>query len=198
MEIMIWDDFEELKTKKDEEILTLSITKPSLFSLIVERYEEAFLRKARSIIGNREDVHDIVQETFTKIYINAGRFKPMPGASFKSWAYRILLNVTFTWYGKLKKDREATVQLDPEFEEIIPDKYASGEHDRALTRDHVISVLVRLPDNFSRALRKHFLEGKPQKEIAEEEGVSLEAIKTRICRAKKEFKKIDEEMSGVC
>ncbi|HRY62865.1 MAG TPA: RNA polymerase sigma factor [Candidatus Paceibacterota bacterium] len=182
----------DYKDHKDEEVLALSIANPNIFGVIVERYEEAFLRKAKSIIGyDIDEVNDIVQETFTKIYLNAHKFRPVPGASFKSWAYRILLNVTFTWYGKLKKGREAVMRLDPELDEVIPDKKASSEFERETTKDYVISVLVRMPDSFAKVLRSYFIEGKSHKEIAKEEGVSVEAIKTRMCRAKKEFKKIE-------
>ena len=190
-------DFNEIKSKKDEDILFLSLDNPSYFSIIIDRYREAFLRKARSIVGDRDDIHDIVQEAFTKIYLNAGRFEVVPGASFKSWAYKILINVTFTWYGRLKKDRETTVRLDPELDEVIPDKKTSGYMESETIKDYVISVLVRMPDNFSRALKSYFIEGKSQKEIAEEEGVTVEAIKTRICRAKKEFRLIDNEMASL-
>ena len=190
---MLLDMFEadDMGAKRDDEILLLSINNPSLFSIIIDRYEDAFLRKARSIIGNREEVYDIVQETFTKIYLNAGRFKLVPGASFKSWGYKILINVTFTWYGRLKRDRTEVFRLDPELDEILPDKKAFAEFEKETTRDYVISVLVRMPDSFARALKDYFIEGRSQKEIAEEEGVSVEAIKTRICRAKKEFRKVE-------
>lgn len=182
----------DYKEHTDAEVLTLSVTNPNVFGVLIERYEEAFLRKARSILGyDTDEVNDIVQETFTKIYLNADKFKPMPGASFKSWAYRILLNVTFTWYGKLKKGREAVMRLDPELDEVIPDKKASSEFERETTKDYVISVLVRMPDSFAKVLRSYFIDGKSHKEIAKEEGVSVEAIKTRMCRAKKEFKKIE-------
>ena len=190
-------DFEDLKSKKDEDVLSFSVGNPSAFSIIIERYEDAFLRKSRSIIGNREDVYDIVQEAFTKIYLNADRFKVVPGASFKSWAYKILINVTFTWYGKLKKDREALVSLDPELDEVIPDKRMSDKFESETIKDYVVSVLVRMPDSFSKALKDYFIEGKSQKEIAKEEGVSVEAIKTRICRAKKEFRVIDKELASL-
>lgn len=193
--MLLLDDRELIanyKEHKDEDVLALSIANPNVFGVIIERYEEAFLRKARSILGyDTDEVHDIVQETFTKIYLNADKYKPMPGASFKSWAYRILLNVTFTWYGKLKKGREAVMRLDPELDEVIADKKASSEFERETTKDYVISVLVRMPDSFARVLKSYFIEGKSHKEIAKEEGVSVEAIKTRMCRAKKEFKKIE-------
>jgi DNA-directed RNA polymerase specialized sigma24 family protein len=40
----------------------------------------------------------------------------------------------------------------------------------------------------------HFLEDKPQKDIAEFEGVSVGAIKTRIHRAKQEFRNLAEKL----
>lgn len=184
----------DYKDHKDEDVLAIAITNPAVFGVLIERYEEAFLRKVRGIIGYTDDAYDIVQETFTKIYLNADKFKPMPGASFKSWAYRILLNVTFTWYGKLKKNRETVLRLDPELDEVIPDKKASAEFEKETTKDYVISVLVRMPDSFARVLRSYFIEGKSHKEIAAEEGTSVEAIKTRMCRAKKEFKKVECEL----
>ncbi len=189
---MLLDDFEDsgsLTDKKDEEILALSIKTPSLFSTIVDRYEEAFLRKALRIIHKKEEAEDIVQEAFTRIYMNAARFKPQEGATFKSWGYRILLNVTFTHYQKLKKGITNTVELDPDIYEMMPD-LQSHDFDKETMRDYVASILSRIPDNLADVLKRYFIDGVPQKEIAAEEGVSVGAIKTRICRAKKEFKKV--------
>jgi len=188
---------EDFSSKKDEEILALSVKDPAVFKYLVDKYSEPFLRKARSIVGYRLEVDDIVQEAFAKIYLNAERFKPVPGASFKSWAYKILINVTFTWYGKFKKDRETTVLLDPDLHEVISDKETSSVFEKESVRDYVLSVLSRLPNDFSRALSEHFIDGIPQKEIAEREGVTIEAIKTRVHRAKKGFKKISESLMGL-
>ncbi len=191
---MLLDDFEAknslLAEKKDEEILALSIREPKIFGIIIDRYEEAFIRKAIRIIHKQEESEDIVQEAFTRIYMNANRFKPQEGASFKSWAYKILLNVTFTHYKKLKKGVINTVELDPEFYEVLPD-LQSRDFEKETMRDYVASILARIPDNLGTVLKKYFIEGIPQKEIAAAEGVSIGAIKTRICRAKKEFKKVD-------
>ncbi len=182
------DDKIELKDKKDEHILTLSLKQPSLFKIIIDRYEDAFLRKAKRIIGRQEEAEDIVLEAFSRIYMNASRFQPQEGATFKSWAYKILLNVTFTHYKKLKKVVMNTVELEPEFYEILPDMQ-SKDFEKETMRDYVASILARIPDNLAQVLKRYFIDGVPQKEIADEEGVSVGAIKTRICRAKKEFKK---------
>ena len=42
----------------------------------------------------------------------------------------------------------------------------------------------------AKALASFFIEGKSQEEMAREEGVSVGAIKTRVHRAKAEFKKV--------
>ena len=72
--------YAEFLDKKDEEILFRSVKKPALFEVLIGRYQTPFLNKVRSILGNREEVEDIVQETFVKIYLNAGRFKVQEGA----------------------------------------------------------------------------------------------------------------------
>src|SRR3989338_1992934 len=96
---------EKGESRSDEEILALSVSKPDLFSIFVNRYQEAFLRKAGQIIRNNpEIVSDIVQDTFVKIYLNADKFQIQEGASFKSWGYKILINTCFTKYKKLKDE----------------------------------------------------------------------------------------------
>ncbi len=177
----------------DEEILARSIRTPSLFGVLVSRYEDAFLRKALSIVRGREEAEDIVQETFAKIYLNAPRFKEVPGASFKSWGYRILINTALTHYQKRKRERGETAELPAEFYEVLPDT-AMRQFEHLETREYLISVLSKMPEHLSRILSLHFLDGKPQKEIATDEGMSVGAVKTRIHRAKKEFKKIADTL----
>jgi RNA polymerase sigma-70 factor (ECF subfamily) len=80
---------------KDAEILQQSRDNPALFEVLVERYEEAFLRKARYILKDDEKARDVVQDAFVKIYLNAARYQPVPGASVKSWMYKVLVNLCF-------------------------------------------------------------------------------------------------------
>jgi len=70
---------EEGAEKSDEELLKVSLSHPSLFALLVRKYQEPFLRKAQGIVREREEAEDIVQEAFTKIYLNAGKFKKQEG-----------------------------------------------------------------------------------------------------------------------
>jgi DNA-directed RNA polymerase specialized sigma24 family protein len=51
----------------------------------------------------QEEAEDIVQEAFTKIYINAAKFKKQEGAQFSSWGYRILINTALTTTPKKRR-----------------------------------------------------------------------------------------------
>lgn len=185
---LLEDDTTPPTELSDEVILERSIQHPGLFKILVERYQDAFLRKAESIIHGREESEDIVQETFTKIYFNARRFKTVPGATFKSWGYKILVNTTFTHYQKLKKKGATHIELDPEFYETLPDSV--NTHGEEVMRDYVASFLSKMPAQLARPLQLHFLLDYSQKEIADMEGSTVSAVKTKIYRAKREFERL--------
>ncbi len=185
---------EKAEGKSDEEILALSVSRPSLFALLVRKYEEPFLRRALNIIKDAHEAEDIVQEAFTKIYLNAGKFKKVEGAQFSSWGYRILINTALTHYAKRKRRGNAEFGLDEEIWALIPDKNLRQFEKKELM-DEVASVLSRMPAPMARALTLFFIDGKTQEEIAKKEGLSVGAVKTRVHRAKKEFKKIYETIS---
>jgi len=178
----------ELETASDEEVLAYSLEHPSSFEVLLDRYEGAFLRKARSIVGTQENAEDVVQEVFVKIYRNAEKFKYVEGASFKSWAYKILMNTSFTHYKKIKNNRDRTVVLEDDVYENIADEKMNSED--MLTKDYVYSILKQMPENLAKVLKMHVIDGLPQGEIAEKEGVSVGAIKTRVHRAKQAFKEL--------
>lgn len=180
--------------RSDEELLALSVSHPALFALLVRRYEGAFLRKAQGIIRDAHEAEDIVQEAFTKIYMNAAKFKKQEGAQFSSWGYRILINTALTHYAKKKKSWEREAQLDEEIWALIPDRNLKQFEKKELA-DLVASVLSRMPAPMARALSSFFIDGKTQEEIAREEDLSVGAVKTRVHRAKAEFKRIFETIS---
>ena len=57
-----------LSEAKDEDILTASLKNPNLFGVLVDRYQDAFMRSAQRVVKTREDAEDIVQEALAKIY----------------------------------------------------------------------------------------------------------------------------------
>ena len=186
---------EQLADMPDEEVLVLSRKHPDAFEVLVNRYEAAFLRKAKSILWNGEDAEEVVQDTFTRIYVYADRYVPQVGASFSSWGYTILTRLAYTRYSKLSKHRARTQELEPEAFERLPDH--SDFRDTLSVTNEVLVALARLPEQAQRVLRLQFLEGKTQEEIADIEGSSVSAIKTRVHRAKKLFKQAHKETTSL-
>ncbi len=166
----------------DEDLLLRSRKDPESFALLVRRYEVAFLRRARNIVQAEQDAEDVVQETFLKIYIHADKFHYVEGATFRSWAYRILMNTAFTRYQRKKRTHALQCDLDPEIYEQLAD--TNDEVRNNEMRDLVRDLLGKIPEVFARPLRLFFLEEYSQKEIAAMEGLTLAAVKTRIYRGK--------------
>ena len=176
----------------DEELLKRSLANPRLFEKLLDRYEEAFLRKAYYILGNREAAEDAVQDAFVKIYRNARRFEPQPGAGFKSWGYRILVNTCYTAYKKKKNTRAFLADLDPEFQELVAARGANERREQELNRDEVESFLRELSSGLEQPMRLHFIEGKPHAQVADIMGISEGAVRARVHRAKQELKALIE------
>lgn len=178
---------ESARDLTDEEVLARSGKEPWIFAVLLDRYQDAFMRKARAIVKNQQDAEEIVQDTFTKIYQNADRFEVREGASFSSWGYRILINTACTWYQKRVKEGQRFASIDPEYEQLFG---ACKEHSGFEEyRDAVDRVLARLPGHFARVLRLHYLERWSHQDIAADQHTTTGAIKARIHRAKRAFKK---------
>lgn len=177
----------------DEEVLRISQKDPSYFSLIVEKYEEPFMRAALSITRSREEAEDILQEAFTKIYMNAAKYKKEPGASFKSWAYKILINTSFTHYQKIKKTTGNVSYLDPVlYEDSIVEESAFRATD-ADNKAIITATLVKMPEHLGRLLKMYYLDDKSYNDIAKVEKISTTTLKMRLFRAKRLFKKLMTE-----
>ena len=175
-------------TLSDAEVLARSQKEPDLFAVLVRRYEAALLRRARKILFSPEDAEEAVQDAFTKMYLYADKYQAQEGATFSSWAYTILNRVAFTRYQSRKRGREQRVELEPEHYESLPDAKAEFLENLSI-KNEVLAALAKIPETAARLLRLQFIEGKTQEEIAAVEPLSVPAVKTRVHRAKKLFKK---------
>lgn len=169
--------------RKDEEVLVASLDDPSLFGFLVTKYQRPFLRLAHGVVRERCEAEDIVQEAFCDIYRNARLFKKREGATFKSWAYRVVLNKAISHYRKLKKERERYTALEPaHYENLGVGENLSRELDIKMT---VERLLGELPLDLQRIVKAYYVDDKSYAEIAREESISLSTLKMRLFRAKR-------------
>jgi len=83
------------------------------FMTVIRLYQQKVFVMAYSILRDREDALDAVQETFLKLYQKAGLYKP--GSSFQGWLLQMAKNVSIDSYRKNRKKRrewETTTPLD--------------------------------------------------------------------------------------
>ncbi|MDP3763297.1 MAG: RNA polymerase sigma factor [bacterium] len=175
----------------DIEILKDSQSYPWMFGMLVDRYQEAFLRKGLYILRSRDATEDAVQETFLKIYKYAHQFSERTNASFSSWAYKILTNVCYDLASRQVQEASRTKAMD------FGDLDVLGGTDNSLGNDRasfVESVLSRIPHKLSRLLSLRFFEEKTYEEIATLENISLSAVRSGLHRAKKQFKNVAVKM----
>lgn len=172
----------------DEAVLQAAQERPALFGLLVDRYQAPFLRLAQRVVHERTAAEDIVQEAFVKIYRYANRFQQGSDRKFSSWAYKIVLNTAITHYHKLRK-REWLLpeEGDPTAGEAhLRFKEAVLERE---TGEVVRSVLAVIPEDLRGLLSAYYLEDKSYHTIAAENGITQGALKMKLFRARKLFKK---------
>ena len=185
---------DDLSNLKDEELLALSLSRPSAFELLVVRYQSEFLSRAQAVTGSRDTAEDVVQDAFIRIYRFATRFRGEEG-SFRAWSLTILMNVARTHYRKAVGDRSHTVQLDPDHYESLRDtSIVEKEGVSEYAKDVIVKALGKAPDDVARILSLAFIDDLPYKDIAEREGLSVAAVKTRVHRAKAVLRDIVSSM----
>lgn len=161
------------------------------FQVLVQRYETRLFGLARHYAKSRAEVEDLVQETFLKAFRKLDTFQQQ--SSFYTWLYRIATN---TILDTLKRRSRNPVQAVADPELLI----GAGEGlesktvrpDARLERDEIIEitreVLSELPEIFRTTLVLRELEGHSYQEIAEELGISIGTVESRLFRARARFK----------
>lgn len=151
--------------KTDNELVELSKTNPESFGELVARYQERLFRYVRRIsYFGEEDIQDIVQEVFIKIYVSLNIFDGE--LKFSTWAYQIARNTTIDAIRK-KQSRPQTVHL--EAMDIV--KILKSDEDIQLkleTEDDLEKmkqIIEDLPYKYREVIILRFLEDKSYEEI---------------------------------
>ena len=135
------------------------------------------------LLGDPELADDITQDVFTKAYQALGTLtkdhRVLP------WLYRIANNSAIDHLRRKKRIQWLRVGglLGTREEPVMPDA-----HGAVPERDQVRAVLANMPVEHVTALLLHALEGYTYKEIAEIQGCTMPAVRSRIARARNAFR----------
>jgi RNA polymerase sigma factor (sigma-70 family) len=150
------------------------------FQLLVERWEEPLFAFLARMLGDAAEAEDLAQETFLRVYAQAGRYRATD--RFRSWLFRIAGNLARS---RLRRRR---VLRWVRFEPGLHDRAASGPApDRGLEREEVqIAVqeaLGRLPDRQRQAVVLRRYQGLSYREIADALDTTEAAVESLLQRA---------------
>jgi RNA polymerase sigma-70 factor, ECF subfamily len=140
---------------------------------------EHFAPRVKSFLmkgGTAEDVADeLAQETMLTVWNKAGSFNPAQ-ASASTWIFTIARNKKID--ALRKTGRFEVAATDPE---MVAGEERTGEGMmRAQETGTLAAAIEKLPEEQAMLLRKSFFEDKPHAEIAQETGLPLGTVKSRI------------------
>jgi RNA polymerase sigma-70 factor (ECF subfamily) len=164
----------------------------SAFNELMRRYHSAALKVALSIVRDRQDAEDEVQNAFWKAYEHIGQFNK--DAKFSTWLTRIVVNQCLMKLRRTRRTRYTYIDDVLVGEEIVSLdlKDARQTPEQALGRAEVAGVLYEEIRRTPPLLRNVFLlrdvEQRPMPEVAELLGISVAAAKSRLLRARTELR----------
>jgi RNA polymerase sigma-70 factor (ECF subfamily) len=163
------------------------------FESIVRRYQHQVANLIYVTMGNRDDVEDIAQEVFIRVYRSLPRFNF--DASFFSWIYRITMNLCIDEIRKRKIRKILSLDFltEDSLEMNKKNKVHTMPSDSLLEEEKkkmIQGALQRLKSEHREILVLREYGNLGYNEIAETLGISLEAVKSRIFRARTELKNL--------
>jgi len=148
-------------------------------------------------MGDREEAHDLTQEVFIHAFQAYDRFRGE--AEVFTWLYRITVNLAKNRYKQLQREREhrweILEEMDEEEEETEPfeweDTKLSPETllEQKELAEAIQKAIDELPEDQRVTLVLRDIEGLSYQEIARIQGCSVEAVKSRLFRARSALRK---------
>ena len=158
---------------------------------LVRAYAGRLLAVARRYLPVEEDARDAVQDAFLSAFRAVDRFEG--NARLSTWLHRIVVNAS------LMKLRTRRRKPETPIDDLLPGFLEDGHldepasewrelSDEALARKQtraLIQVAVdQLPDSYRNVLQLRDIEGFDTEETARAMGISANAVKTRLHRAR--------------
>ena len=154
------------------------------FSSLAARYTGQLRLYIQTICPNPTDAEDICQESLRKAYQRIGTFKPE--YLFKTWIFSIARNTSIDHIRH--RSTFSTVKLGEADEPAVEDHETEISPEDHMIDDQSYDLFIRsiaaLPDRYRRIAELRLLHDLSYQDIANETGLPLNTVRTRIRRAK--------------
>ena len=167
------------------------------FEQVVRQYGGRLLAVARRIVGTEEDARDVVQDAFLNAFKSLDRFEG--NAKLSTWLHRIAVNAALMRLRTRKRKPEQSIET------LLPSFLDDGHHEerfksweepidkvmeRKETRELVRRQIDALPESYRTVLVLRDIEGLDTEETANMLGLSVNATKIRLHRARQALRSL--------
>lgn len=161
------------------------------YEQVVRTYSGRLLAVTRRILGTEEDARDAVQDAFLNAFKSFDRFEG--NSKLSTWLHRIAVNAALMKLRTRKRKPEQSIEaMLPSFldDGHHQERFASWDEpvdkalERAEIRDIVRKKIEELPDSYRTVLVLRDIEGLDTEEAAKMLGLSPNAAKIRLHRAR--------------
>ena len=147
------------------------------FRALVERHSAMVHGLAWRMLGPA-DAEDVVQESFTRLWVNAKGWSPA-GGGLGGWLRRVATNLCLD---RLRKPRTLSDAVLADHADDAPPADAQLDADRRATA--VAGAVRALPDRQRAAIVLTYYEGLPNAEAAAILGLGVKAVESLLVRAR--------------
>lgn len=137
---------------------------------------------ALSLTANVEDAEDLLQETTLKALRNKDKF--VDNINFKGWMYTIMRNIFINNYRKFVNNQTLVDKTDDLYHLNLPQDSGIETPDGAYSLNEINKVINSFTDDYKKPFTMH-VAGFKYKEIADDMGLPIGTVKSRIFFARK-------------
>src|SRR5689334_9827057 len=169
------------------------------FERLVREHGGRMLATARRLVRSDDEAHDVVQDAFLAAFRALDGFTG--AARLSTWLHRIVVNAALMRLRTRRRRREESIdELLPRFDDAGGwaepasswDSAAEARLEQAEVRRSVRDAIDRLPDNYRAVLLLRDIEELDTDETAALLGVTPNAVKTRLHRARQALRTLLE------
>ena len=184
--------------RTDAGLIELSKQDPEMFGLLMERYQGPLFHYIRRMTQlPNDDLQDILQEVFIKIYQKLNEYNEE--LKFSSWAYRIAHNHIVDYFRKVSARPQSNSLEDYEWEKIIS---ASIHMEKDIMNkdcvEKVKNCIAQLPIKYKEVLILRFVQDLEYEEIMDILKKPKGSVATLIARGKEILIKKMKEQNINC
>ncbi len=183
------------KAVDDELVAAARSGDEAAFALLFERHKRSVTRLAYRFFYRREQVEDIVQESFANAYFALGDYRGGHERSFIAWLSRITVRACYDALRRSRRIESVMSELNEEEERLLADKLrdtgkGSDIEGAAISRDLAAKLLHRLEPDDRMVLTLLAVAELSIAETAEMTGWSASKVKMRAHRARRALQRV--------